>query len=1265
MSGPNSLSHEELSQRFSDLKTFHRELLDEFNADGVISEEEQARLAPIQAKLAEIERKLAEGSGNFFTDALDAVAGAGSDAIDAAGGFVERASDAVDGAVETAGGVIEGIGDAVSGAAGLVGDAIEGAVDIAETALETFTGTAIEIANAARQAAADAAGGAEDAISQAASTLRDTAQGALQELIDRAQEASRIAEQAANEAEEAVGETVESLRTRAEQAAEDARTAANEAAQKLQSTLTEAAEHLRDTGQQIVDRVESAAGQAEDAIETAVEEARDAAEDAAQNAETQVREMASAARDYATDVLGRLGNLVTNARTTVEDALADLVTEAEEFAESAEEAARRLTGTYYTEEENVVLAELEASGLDQQERQAIVDQTRDNPAVLEQARIALARMDSLNVPAADRGELFAMSQTNLAGFETAMEVVAGMESGGALDVSDDAMADLAVQMDDARRDWRDANRELKALLSAGAPQAEIDAKEAEVNGFANVWRPLNEDFSRREEKRGLLDALSFGPLSLDRPDPMEPEDVNALIEAYGRNPDVANAAIELAGNAEDPSLIAQNVEGVLDISETGFAGPDGTALTETERGEFNGMAANMLRNGAAMGQEYFDGATDYYDSGAQALPDPCGGRTGADVAQVNLERTKFMADAMVNDAGEVSATTPEAQGAMDHMLYHPGSLAADNFSPNVTAQMTGVYDLFSNPETAVDANAVISEAKAPGDEVPNGDAARNIVAETLGILPEDVGDTETREAILSGMLTPLQQGSVGSCFASGPTRRLSLEDPIQTMRNMTEIATTGQFTSPAMPDTPIPANQNIPAGENPMMRSYEFTIASGSAMLEDSYNHNRLDNALWEEGNGGRGLGEIEGMVGSEAWEGSGELDENGDLVDGVRATLQRELRQQLRFDYNAVELDNSSGSGDGSSSHGVFQVIYQGSPIDSEDGFQNAIQTIALGAVGDTDDATRNAVIELVQSDAFVDSIYAAYGTDRTEAPWNLAGGGFGNASEQVLTGREEEPSVIAGDSWFSDSNGPAGGILSGLVESMGGNDGLSMLSTNGDRANHAFMGTPDHPSFQAISGEDSEERIQEILLDPGQEIASNALSEQETSRIYEQQLRKMLRWRSVSNDDASVALLTTALRDGPTEGMTPSDLESFIEDQLEDFDERQRVYEQERTDEWQASQTPPASDEDAEKHRAALEKASRDRADSLLTTSLIAATDPPYVVVADTNWGNHNSQTQFVIGPDPRSGELRLFSLDTITGEMALQGENWEESVWRSYEE
>ena len=140
----------------------------------------------------------------------------------------------------------------------------------------------------------------------------------------------------------------------------------------------------------------------------------------------------------------------------------------------------------------------------------------------------------------------------------------------------------------------------------------------------------------------------------------------------------------------------------------------------------------------------------------------------------------------------------------------------------------------------------------------------------------------------------------------------------------------------------------------------------------------------------------------------------------------------------------------------------------------------------------------------------------------------------------------------------------------------------------------------------------------------------------------------------------LQVALRNGPSEGLSPQDLQAYIDTQLADFNTRQRELEREEADQWRADQEDPVSDADYQAHLDALEERADRWVENELRSNLIPEFELPHVVIADTNWGDHDSSTEFAIAPDPLTGELRMYARDPLSGSMRLQGENWETAGW-----
>ena len=124
------------------------------------------------------------------------------------------------------------------------------------------------------------------------------------------------------------------------------------------------------------------------------------------------------------------------------------------------------------------------------------------------------------------------------------------------------------------------------------------------------------------------------------------------------------------------------------------------------------------------------------------------------------------------------SSSPDGKAAMDHMMFHPGSL--NTFSPHMTAKMTEMRDLFEGPDGA-SAQNLIDSTKVPTPPMAGTVAGGKIIAGTMGKKPADINDTDAKAAVLSAMMTPLSQGPVGSCFSTAPVRAIRETDPLRAM----------------------------------------------------------------------------------------------------------------------------------------------------------------------------------------------------------------------------------------------------------------------------------------------------------------------------------------------------------------------------------------------------------------------------------------------------------------------------------------------------
>jgi muramidase (phage lysozyme) len=810
-----------------------------------------------------------------------------------------------------------------------------------------------------------------------------------------------------------------------------------------------------------------------------------------------------------------------------------------------------------------------------------------------------------------------------------------------------------------------ADEAVKATAQASA-QTTLDAS-------INAYWAKKDIQDEQDNKRGLLDALSHGRLSPGAVPPFDDAQKAALIETYGTSPALGRSAMDIAATADDPGMVVKNLPMITAKYSDGFADASGQAvqrngapLDESDRAE---MAANALRMGARQGEDYFTGFDAYLKTGAQHRSDPSGGMDPAvrpyekeieRQRQVALNRSVGMADSAMDAKGNVNFNSPEAKAKMEQMKFHPGSLLV--FTPMVTENAESVKGLFEDPATAKRAQDAIKATSLPADDSdPERDrlAASTLVGKTVGKDPALVKDEDARIAVMSAMISPLSQGSIGSCFTTAPTRRIRENDPLRAMETYSALASDGMFEG--HDKQRYPANLMAPEGDNLLMRSWEYSAADAAAEAAGGSRSEDLDNALI-------GLDGIEAIVGADAWAGGGQ-DADGDLIVGIESKIQQAVTSELIYRYNTGPTPAGGVGGDGSSNSGFFELLHNGTLIDTEAKFYTAIKDIALRAAGETATSPKGLqIIALIETQDFKDKIADGVRYEGAEdvdfKPWEIGGGGWGHEVEKVLNGgapqEEATPMIPSGN----DPNAPPGKRTRDLLDGVLATDpaAMTIVSTSGDEAHHAFNLLPSNPSLDRIRDPDSEAKIQAELLDPGAAIAKADMPVSKVQNLYQAEIRKLSSW--AWKHPAEQALLTQALARTPTSAMTPGELAKLIDTETTAF--RQAVATR-RADDWKAAEidagrTVSNADYASKKTEFEDEKA---RDISQGTAERLANAFPlPEVLIADTNWGGADSHTFFVIAPDPRSGELQLWKKDEVTGALSAADE-YREASWTRMKE
>jgi hypothetical protein len=763
----------------------------------------------------------------------------------------------------------------------------------------------------------------------------------------------------------------------------------------------------------------------------------------------------------------------------------------------------------------------------------------------------------------------------------------------------------------------------------------------------------------KDGKKALIDAMSFGPLSPSGK--LSDEDKAKFAGAYGKNARVADGMLAMAGTAKNPKALADSAGMLANAASGGFAAPDGRKL-DLPKDQLDQMALNAARMGDEAGGDYFKNFATYLKSGKQLDPDPTGGMDGplSDPAaeekrknKVALARTQSLSGAAVKPDGTVDFNSDAAKGQMDHMMFHPGSLKT--FTPQMNMKMAETKALFDNPATKDKANKTIADTKLPGPTAPGRNAAMTLVAGTTGKDKAAVTDNDARASVLGAMMTPLSQGPVGSCFSTAPVHAIRELDPLRAMGEYSKIATTGQFKDKG--GNIYPANTRLPEGENPLMRSWEYSVATAAAEKQGSVERLGLREGMFGTQAPGKNFNAVEGIVGNAAWNDSADPS-TGDLVPGVKSKLEKAMASQLKFEYNAgPQVGGPSGGGDGHSTDGAYEILYKGKALTSEADFLAAMKEIALAATGETETSTKGAaIVALVTSADFKTTILNGNSAgDYT--PWKLSGGGFESQTAMVLDGGNlDNHDVLAANSGTppkSQTDRTTEVLTNVLTAHKDMTKDLAPLGTTGTRANHAFNTMPNHPSLDKIKDPGSAGKIQKELVEPGQKIAGTKLPAAQAAKLFEEQVKALMEGQT----DNMRLLLVAAMKNKPTSDMTPAEIQAKVAQEASAYRDAEA---QLRADAYVASDEPTADNT----RKAEILQFYKDQVEGGIKASaaigLANAIPVPEVVVADSNWGGPEGQIYFVAAPDPVSGDLKMWKKDMPGGKLTPLGKNWEDAKW-----
>ncbi|MCX7559755.1 hypothetical protein OS190_09265 [Sulfitobacter sp. F26204] len=796
-------------------------------------------------------------------------------------------------------------------------------------------------------------------------------------------------------------------------------------------------------------------------------------------------------------------------------------------------------------------------------------------------------------------------------------------------VTDDLIAQAKVDIDAAQKVLDAAKERLAKAQALPDGEAKIKAIAQEQGDVSAAEERLaaTKSFEKAAiSKKALVEALAFGPLSANSGQSLSDEAAAALITGFTRDPSLAKAALDAASTGAYPDAVALNLAAVIDAKETNFASDTGRHFTNPKFSDH--YAKQLLEMGANTGPAFFERMPDYVNSGRQFNADPLQENGITDPAARAQIRSVAVGAALLNSSGEIDTTSQAAKDAIGDLLFNPRSLK--NPTPAMNEHVIKTLNTFNDPTTGAKANAVLSDIP---DETPAN--SKTLVRRALRKGATDtVGKADVQKAVLASMLKPLDQGPVGSCFSTAPCRRMRETDPISAMEAYASIAGTGKYKPANGPEVPIVTR--IPANEDPIMRSWEYSMATSTARAAGSNERDRvkgLTNGAMNSLGGGindflvrraKSAGGIKGFA-------------KGNLEKLQAKGRLKELKKKVSEEVDLVYDPNSTivAASDGKSSTGryVLRRKDNGNDITTPDAFGDYIADQAIEAYGiDPTSQEASDLRDLCKEPAFLDSMKSG-----DTAPWAMSSGGQTTAATQTLFGKGLKDKVItARGATTDDTADRTEQILTDLLGSFDGSDAeMITIKTVGI---HGFNALPNDPSLEPLQrGGKSKlaENIKRELIDRAEAMHDKTYDVDKTGYLYD----KIAAQTAAEIGDRTIRrkLRAALVARRPTVGQTPAEINTGI---LAAITDAKPHFPPTKADVW--------------------ERILKANATGKTQTAIIQDEGAPEFVIADSNWGSSTSHTFFVVAPDPISGEMAMFEKTIPPGSLRPSDRDWTDAKW-----
>lgn len=800
-------------------------------------------------------------------------------------------------------------------------------------------------------------------------------------------------------------------------------------------------------------------------------------------------------------------------------------------------------------------------------------------------------------------------------------------------------------------DGTDEEKAAKTLAVAAAQQ-KFDAAQVAHNDALKLQKAA-------KAKLELLDSMSVGPLSDMTPPPLNDTQTLAFVGAFESDPGFGIEALKLVKTSKDPAKLAARLPKMSGNIDSGFADSTGKHFTDKE---YSGTyAANLLKMGEHIDDPFFDDLDDYVKSGAQFETKPFGNEPRGTNAR-SQHRAKAVGKALL-DGGELKTDTPAAKAAFGHAMFHPSTV--EKPTPSLSKHMMETMQVFKDPTKGPKCAKIIKDMP-----VPTSDAGKAILGKTVGEDPAGVGKADAQAAVLSAMMTPIDQGPVGSCFTTAPARRFRETNPDKVMEGFAEVATKGQLTSASGLKVNAVAVDKLPDnGDNPLLRSWEYSVASVAATQAGSRERTLLRGSMMS----GEGLGKVKDIVGNTDW-------------PTAKSKLETAIGNAYIFQYDPTIKIKSN---DGSSSTGRYVILAKdnwagpkGVPIITKEAFITSMTLVALKAL-DLEDSSENGVkvVNLVKSDSFINAVCSG-----KRKPWELSSGGMELGPTQALFGGtpstdEYIDAVPEGDP-RPNEGARSEEVLNNL---LGAVDGHSERYLNiGTAGIHSFNALPEEGMKDLIGATPAEtaQNVKDTLIDPGAVIAATKVPAEKAAYMFDKMVESVI--EGTHQNDMKQELLTIAAEKRPSEDMTPAEIKAAFKEAVKEITKKKakiqvdyNVADLEKEikarkdaakikDGDAFDETKFDADALAEVEALRLKKEASwneyydKKMDGTASSEMMADLDVPSVTIADTNWGNGETHTFFVMAPDPTTGELRLWKRTEPGGAMTPEDRKWVDTAW-----